>query len=567
MKDEGRGKGNMVSFDIQDYEQAKRTFRIDVPEHFNFGFDVIDRYAEQKGRRALVWTDPSGTEVKEYTFADISRLSNQAANALRTLGVRKGDRVFIMLGRVPEWFFILVACHKLGAVIMPAPVILTASDIEYRITKGKANVVITNTAGFHKVEEAMNKPLPGARILVDGDAPGWIDFRKATAVASPALSRTDVEKTLATDPFLIYFTSGTTRHPKMVPHVCSYPLGHLRTAGLWHGLKENDLIWVLSDTGWAKSGWGLYGQWVMGSALFVHNAEGKFNAKLTLELLTTKGVTVFCAPPTAYRMLILEDLSKYDYSSLRRFTSAGEPLNPEVIRVWGEATGKAVHEGYGQTESTLLVGNYFFMDMKPGSMGKPAPDMTIDILDEDFKPAPSGEVGYICVKVDRKTPVGVFEGYLEDPEENAKVFQRGWYSTGDKAYKDADGYYYFVGRGDDIIKASGYRIGPFEVESVLQEHPAVAENAIVASPDPVRGEIVKAFVVLKPGYEPSEELIKDIQEFAKQRTAPYKYPREIEFMDELPKTVSGKIKRAALRNREIERKLGKGGGMGANSSS
>jgi acetyl-CoA synthetase len=305
----------------------------------------------------------------------------------------------------------------------------------------------------------------------------------------------------------------------------------------------------------------------MGTPIFVHNAEGKFNAKLTLDLLTTRGVTVFCAPPTLYRMLILEDLSKYDYSGLRRFTSAGEPLNPEVIKVWKDATGRSIHEGYGQTESTILVGSYFFMDVMPGSMGKPVPDMTIDILDEDFKPTHDGEVGYICVKVNRKKPVGIFESYLEDPEENAKVFQHGWYSTGDKAYRDADGYYFFVGRGDDIIKASGYRIGPFEVESVLQEHPAVAENAIVASPDPIRGEIIKAFVVLAPGYKPSEDLIHDIQEFAKHRTAPYKYPREIEFITELPKTISGKIKRAVLRSREVERKLGKGGGMGTKSSS
>ncbi len=551
-----------VSFDIGDYEQAKKTFHIDVPKYFNFGFDVIDRYAEEKGRRALVWTDPSGTEVKEYTFADISRLSNQAANVLRSLGVKKGDRVFIMLGRVPEWFFILVACHKLGAVIMPAPVILMASDIEYRITKGKANVVITNTANYRKVEEGIqtiDEPSLRHKVLVDGDVPGWADFRKAMAAASPVLKKSDVEKTLSTDSFVIYFTSGTTKYPKMVHHVCSYPLGHLRTAGLWHGLKEGDLIWVVSDTGWAKSAWGLYGQWVMGTAIFVYNAEGKFNAKFTLELLTTRGVTVFCAPPTVYRMLILEDLSRYDYSGLRRFTSAGEPLNPEVIKVWNDATGQSIHEGYGQTESTILVGSYFFMDVRPGSMGKPVPDMTIDILDEDFKPTHEGEVGYICVKINQKKPVGIFESYLEDPEENAKVFQHGWYSTGDKAYRDAEGYYFFVGRGDDIIKASGYRIGPFEVESVLQEHPAVAENAIVASPDPIRGEIIKAFVVLAPGYKPSQDLIHDIQEFAKHRTAPYKYPREIEFMDELPKTVSGKIKRAVLRSREIERKLGKGG--------
>ncbi len=334
---------------------------------------------------------------------------------------------------------------------------------------------------------------------------------------------------------------------------------HLRTAALWHSVTDKDLIWVVSDTGWAKSAWGLYGQWVQGAALFVHHAEGRFNARLTLELLTKKGVTVFCGPPTVYRMLILEDLSKYDYSGLRHCTSAGEPLNPEVIKVWKAATGRTIYEGYGQTETTVLVANYPFMPVKPGSMGKPVPDLTIDILDEDFKPAPAGEVGYICVKANAARPVGIFEGYLEDDEENAKVFRHGWYNTGDKAIKDSDGYFTFVGRGDDIIKASGYRIGPFEVESVIQEHPAVAENAVVASPDPVRGEIVKAFIVLKPGHKPSEALVTEVQEFVKARTAPYKYPREIEFMDELPKTVSGKIRRAALRSREVERKLGKGG--------
>jgi len=304
----------------------------------------------------------------------------------------------------------------------------------------------------------------------------------------------------------------------------------------------------------AKSAWGLYGQWTIGAAIFVHNAEGRFNAKLTLELLTTKGVTVFCAPPTVYRMMILEDLTKYDYTGLRHFTSAGEPLNAEVIKVWQHATGRTIHEGYGQTETTVVVANYPFMPVKPGSMGKPVPDMNIDVLDEDFKPVRPGEVGYICIEVRDSRPIGIFESYLEDPEENVKVFQKGWYNTGDKAIKDEDGYFTFVGRGDDIIKASGYRIGPFEVESVIQEHPAVAENAVVASPDSVRGEIIKAFIVLVNGYKASDALAKEIQDFVKSRTAPYKYPREIEFMDELPKTVSGKIKRAVLRSREIERK-------------
>ncbi len=550
------------SFDAKDYKSARESFMIRVPEYFNFGFDVVDRHAEEEKKLALVWTDPAGKEVREYTFQDISRHSNRAANVLKDIGVKKGDRVFIMLGRVPEWYFILVACHKLGAVTMPAPVILLSSDIEYRMMKGRANAVITNNANRAKVDEAIQKidaPFLRHQVLVDGEAPGWLGFDRAMKQASPVLKRSDVERTSAHDSFLIYFTSGTTKYPKMVHHVCSYPLGHLRTAGLWHSLTEKDLVWVVSDTGWAKSAWGLYGQWVIGAGLFVHSAEGRFNAKLTLELLTTKGVTVFCAPPTVYRMLVLEDLTKYDYSGLKHFTSAGEPLNPEVIKVWYDATGKTIHEGYGQTETTVLIANYPFMSVKPGSMGKPVPDLTIDILDEDFRPVNTGEVGFICVKMDDKRPAGIFESYLEDPDENLKVFQHGWYNTGDKAFKDDEGYFTFVGRGDDIIKASGYRIGPFEVESVIQEHPACAENAVVASPDPIRGEIVKAFVVLTPGYKPSDKLAQEIQDFVKLRTAPYKYPREIEFMDELPKTVSGKIKRAVLRSREIERKLGKSG--------
>lgn len=547
---------------VQEFRAAKRDFKIDVPEWFNFGFDVIDRHAAGRNGRALVWTDAAGRETREYSFRDIGRRSNQAANALRAMGVRKGDRVFIMLGRVPEWFVLLVACHKLSAVIMPAPVILTVGDIEYRLAKGQANLVITNNTNHAKVDEAVrNAALPALRLLLlaDGEAPGWTGLAAAADKASPDLARTDVEPTKASDPFLIYFTSGTTKYPKMVLHVCSYPLGHLRTAGLWHDLRPDDLVWVLSDTGWAKSAWGLYGQWIIGAGLFIHNAEGRFNGKLTLDLLTKRGVTVFCGPPTVYRMLILEELRDHDYAGLRHCTSAGEPLNPEVIKVWQEATGRTIREGYGQTETTLLVGNFPSLTVRPGSMGRPAPDLTIDILDEDHHPVHSGDVGFICVKVGEGRPVGIFEEYLENPEENAAVFQQGWYNTGDKAFRDADGYYTFVGRGDDIIKASGYRIGPFEVESVLQEHPAVAENAVVASPDPVRGEIVKAFVVLAPGFTPSGKLVEEIQEFVKTRTAPYKYPREIEFMTELPKTISGKIKRAVLRTREVEKKLGTGG--------
>ncbi len=548
------------SFDMRNYETVKKSFRLDVPASFNFGFDVVDEFAEDGTKLALVWTDAQGRETKKYTFRDVSLMSNRVANGLKNIGVKKGDRVVIMLPRVPEWYFIAVGCHKLGAVLIPAPVILAPSDVEYRLLKGRADVVITNAANCSKVAEACKDttfPDLKHKILLGGEMNGWLSFEKMINDASPRLSRTGVERTSIQDPFLIYFTSGTTKYPKMVLHNYAYPLGQLRTAALWHGVTDKDLIWVVADTGWAKSAWGLYGQWTMGATLFVHNAEGRFNAKLTLELLTTRGVTVFCGPPTVYRMLILEDLKQYDYSTLRECTSAGEPLNPEVIKVWHDCTGKTIREGYGQTETTMIVGTYPFLTVKPGSMGLPAPDLAIDILDEDHHPVHQGEVGYISLQVNSAKAAGIFEGYLEDPAENEKVFQQGWYSTGDKAYKDKDGYFYFVGRGDDIIKASGYRVGPFEVESVLQEHPAVAESAVVGSPDQLRGEVVKAFIVLAPGHLPSEQLMKDIQEFVKQKTAPYKYPREIEFMAELPKTISGKVKRAVLRRMELEKKLGK----------
>jgi acetyl-CoA synthetase len=550
------------SFNMDDYEKAKESFRIKVPENFNYGFDVVDDFAKDRTKLAMVWMDAPGRDVRKYSFRDVSCLSNKVVNALKGIGVKKGDRVFIMLPRIPEWYFIMVGCHKLGAVVMPATVMLTRYDIEYRLVKGKADIVITSASHYSKVEEACHAtgcPILKQKILVGGKAEGWLSFEEIMSGASVHLARQDVEAASCTDPFLIYFTSGTTKYPKMVLHNCSYPLGHLGTAALWHDAKSTDLIWVLSDTGWAKAAWGFYAQWIMGAAIFVHNAEGKFNPKLTLKLLSTQGITVFCAPPTVYAMLILEDLSEYDFSSLRRITSAGEPLNPGLIKAWHEATGMVIGDGYGQTETTAVVANYPCLPVKPGSMGKPVPDLTVEIVDENCNPLPTGEIGIIAVRVKPEKPVGIFEQYVDDEEENDKVFKGEWYLTGDKAYKDNDGYFYFFGRADDVIKSSGYRIGPFEVESVLQEHEAVAESAVVGSPDPVRGEIIKAFIILTPGYEPSKELVQNIQEFVKSKTAPYKYPREIEFVDELPKTISGKIKRSVLKRMETERKLGKGG--------
>ncbi|MDX9715293.1 MAG: AMP-binding protein [Dissulfurispiraceae bacterium] len=546
--------------ELQDYENAKKKFRIEVPENFNFGFDVVDKHAKDRNRLAMVWTDPAGKEVKKYTFWDFSRYSNKAVNALKKIGIKKGDRVFLMLPRIPEWYGIIVGCHKLGAVVIPSPGLLTPADIEYRLVKSKANVIITNVSNYLKVEEECKKtefPSLKHKILLDGEVEGWRNFESMVENASPKLNRKELEQTKSSDPFLIYFTSGTTKYPKMVLHRCTYPLGHVRTAGLWHDAHPSDLIWVLSDTGWAKAAWGFYGQWVLGTGLFIHNAEGRFNPKLTMKLMQEHGITIFCAPPTVYRMLILEDLSVYDFSNLRVSTSAGEPLNPEVIKAWRDASGLTIREAYGQTETTMLVGNYRFLPVKPGSMGKPSPDLQVEILDDNNMPLTSGEAGYIALRVAPEKPVGIFDEYLDELEENSRVFKDGWYFTGDKAYKDHDGYLYFFGRADDVIKASGYRIGPFEVESVLQEHPAVAESAVVGSPDDIRGEIVKAFIILAPGYKPSDDLMHDIQEYVKKNTAPYKYPREVEFVEELPKTTSGKIKRAVLRKMEFDRKIGR----------
>ncbi len=378
--------------------------------------------------------------------------------------------------------------------------------------------------------------------------------------ASAKLSRNDVEATKLTDPLLIYFTSGTTKYPKMVMHDQGYALAHTITAKYWHDLRPTDLHWTISDTGWGKAVWGkLYGQWIIGSAVFMHNAEGAFSAETTLHLLTTQGITSFCAPPTVYRMLIQQDLSQYDFSDLRHCTSAGEPINPEVIKVWKNATGSLIYDGYGQTESILLVANYPCMPIKYGSMGKPTPGFDVRIIDDDGNEMPVGEPGHIAVKIKPNHPLGLTKNYYKDESATAEAFINDFYFTGDRAYKDNDGYFWFYGRADDVIKSSGYRIGPFEVESALQEHKAVAESAVVASPDPLRGDIVKAFIILTEGYEPSDELIKDIQEFVKHKTAPYKYPREIEFVKELPKTISGKIKRAILRRMEAESKTGKKG--------
>ena len=543
-----------VAPNMPDYETAYRNDRLEVPEYFNFGFDVVDKWADDRTKLALISVDPSGENVLHHTFWDLKILSNKFANALRDRGVQKGDRVFIMLPRIPEWYVAMLALMKLGALPMPGTTLLTPKDVEYRINTAEAVMAITDDENAAKVDEAAGGcPTLKHLVMVHGEKRGWVSYEQEMAEASPVLE--NVERTRSEDPLLIYFTSGTVGYPKMVLHTqASCAIGHLISAKYWHDLKDTDLMWTLSDTGWAKAAYGkLFGQWTLGAAVMQHDARGRFDAKLTLSLLEKLGVTSFCAPPTAYRMMVLEDLTKYRMDNLRHCTGAGEPLNPEVMKQWEDGTGLVIYDGYGQTETVILVANFRCNEVRPGSMGLPAPGFTIGVVDEQGNEVPAGEEGQIAVKIKPERPVGLFQEYWKDQEAMDRSFMGDWYLTGDKAYKDEDGYYWFVGRADDVIISAGYRIGPFEVESALIEHPAVAESAVVASPDPVRGEIVKAFVILAPDYVPSDELVVSLQDHVRSTTAPYKYPRAVEFVAELPKTVSGKIRRVELRQQELDR--------------
>ena len=539
---------------MQDYQYSYDNDRLEVPEYFNFGFDVVDKWAQDRTKMALISIDSSGNQAQYHTFWDLKVLSDKYANALKTQGIKKGDRVFIMLPRIPEWYVVMIGLFKLGAIPMPGTTLLTAKDIEYRITQAEASMAITDLENSDKVNSAAGGcPTLESLVIVGGERQGWFSFSNQIDQASRILDH--VEPTRSDDPLLIYFTSGTVGYPKMVVHTeASCAIGHTLTAKYWHDLKSTDLMWTLSDTGWAKAAYGkLFGQWSLGAAVMQHDARGRFDARMTLGMIERYGVTSFCAPPTAYRMMVLEDLSRYDFSNLRHCTGAGEPLNPEVMKQWEDGTGLQIYDGYGQTETVLLVGNFRCNEIKPGSMGKPVPGFVIDIVDDEGNKVPDGEEGQIAVKIKPVRPVGLFKEYWRNPEAMETSFYGDWYFTGDKAYKDSDGYFWFVGRADDVIISAGYRIGPFEVESALIEHPAVAESAVVASPDELRGEIVKAFIILAPGYLPSDELVENLQSHVRSTTAPYKYPRLVEFVSELPKTVSGKIRRVELREMEFNK--------------
>jgi acyl-coenzyme A synthetase/AMP-(fatty) acid ligase len=535
---------------LASYDEEYAGFRIDVPERFNPVVDIVERWArEEPHAEALLSIDGQGEAMAAHTTAELARDARRAAHVLLSMGVKKGDPVFIMLPRVPAWYLAMLGCVRIGAIPMPGPNLLTPHDIAYRIQRGEAVAAITSSDGAEKIDQ-IKVELPTLQHRIEWTAggaarTGWHDLDALCEEAGDGPLPED--PTAADDPHMIYFTSGTVSYPKKVLHTQSYALGHIRTARFWHDLRAGDRHWTVTDTGWAKAAWGgLFGQWHE-RACNVQVKLDKPSADIVLSILGRHEITSFCAPPTLYRTLVQADLKSYDLSGLRHCTSAGEPLNPEVIRIWQDGTGLTIYDGYGQTETTVLVANYRCLPVRAGSMGKPTPGYEVDVLDESGKRAPDGEPGDVAVRVEPERPVGLFVGYHRDEEATAERFRNGWYFTGDRAARDADGYIWFEGREDDVITSSAYRIGPFEVESALVEHPAIVEAGVCGKPDPQRTEIVCAFVILAAGHTPSKALTREIQDATKRLTAPYKYPREIHYVRELPKTVSGKIRRTELR--------------------
>jgi medium-chain acyl-CoA synthetase len=533
---------------MTDYDREYGAFQWEVPEYYNFAGAVIDKWAQDPEKLAMLWVDDEGTEVRR-TFRDLSQTSKRLANVLTGQGVRQNDVVMVILPRNIEWWETFTACIRMGAMVAPGTTQLTAKDIKFRCNKAEAACIITTPAIAARFDEvAGDCPTVKSRLVITEPRDGWISYTKAVEAASDDF---ETARTRSDDNCIVYFTSGTTGYPKMALHThASYPIGHQVTGRYWLDLREDDMHWNVSDTGWAKAAWSSYfGPWNMGAAQFIHHTD-RFDPKKTLDLLSQYPVTTMCGAPTIYRMLVLQDLSQYQFPHLRHCVGAGEPLNPEIIEVWKKATGCTIRDGYGQTETVLLCGSFPCIEPKFGSMGKPTPGIDLQVIDETGAVQPPNAEGDIAVRVKPQRPVGLFKEYWKEPERTASVYRNGWYLTGDRAYKDEDGYFWFVGRADDVILTSGYRIGPFEVESALIEHPAVAESAVVSSPDETRGEVVKAFVILAPGYSGDDTLVKDLQDHVKKVTAPYKYPRKIEFVEVLPKTVSGKIRRIELRDQE-----------------
>jgi acetyl-CoA synthetase/medium-chain acyl-CoA synthetase len=516
---------------------------ISVPDYFNFATDVLDRWASLRPSAVALWHvhAPTGAQTR-LTFAEISAASAKAAGFLIASGVRPGDRVLLMLPRIPQWWISMLALIRIGAVPVPATLLLTTRDVHYRLEQARVSTVITSFDGIPKLEG-----FTGRKILVAADAPGWLPFDAGIQRATP----TTPPPTRADMPGILCFTSATAGDPKMVLHTqASYGLGHRLTGALWLDLRPDDIHWNISDLGWGKAAWSsFFGPWQMGACVFALDAPGKFDPALTLQTLENFPITTWCAPPTALRLIVRKNLSRRRFPLLRHCVTAGEPLNPEVFKLWLDATGLALHEGYGQSETVVMICNIRALGrpIKPGSMGIPVPGMDVRLLDPNLFETPPGVEGEIALRVKPSRPIGLFREYLGSPEETARSFHGDFYLTGDRAIRDEDGYFWFVGRKDDVIKSSGYRIGPFEVESALLEHPAVLDVAVVGKPDPLRSQIVKAFVVLRPDIGPAETLKADLQAHCKRLVAAYKCPREIEFVRDLPKTTSGKTRRVALR--------------------
>ena len=543
--------------DYDSYEDLYKNFKISIPDNFNFAYDVVDEYARTEPKReALVWCDDND-ESHIFTFKDLSLASQRTANFLVEQGIKKGDRVMLILRRRYEFWFFLLALHRIGAIAIPATNMLAAEDLEYRFNAAKVKMVVTyDEPSLQKeVDKAKAKCDSVEKLVTVGQTArqNWISFYDDYEIFEAKFDRPTGEAATHNDDIMIvYFTSGTSSNPKMVAHTYTYPLGHIVTAKYWQHVVDGGRHLTVAETGWAKALWGkIYGQWIAGSAVFTYDMTTFIPGKL-LEKMAEYKVTTFCAPPTVYRYILQHGISKYDLSSLKYCTTAGESLNLDIYEKFYQQTGIRMQEGYGQTELTLTTGNFGFSEPHPGSMGKPSPGYRMEIVNAEGKPCADDEVGELIIKIDQGKPFGMFGGYYNDPERTEKVFEGGVYHTGDTATRDKDGFFWFVGRTDDLIKSSGYRISPFEVEEVLHKHPAVLEVAVTGVEDKSRGQAVKATVVLQKGYEASKDLAKEIQLFAKNIAASYKSPRIIDFVTELPKTISGKIRRATIRDKDKE---------------
>jgi len=555
--------------EFKDYKDFFENYKIKVPANFNFGYDVVDVLAQRTpDATAFIWCNDNDEELR-MTFGELKERTDRAAAYFRSIGIKRGDFVMLILQRRYEFWISIVALHKIGAAVIPATHMLTKEDIVFRCNAAYIKVVVAvdHRELFTYIEEAQ-KECPSLTTLVavppfgidqgmsadfKSKHPSWLDFTEGCKAVTAdqladfhSLKREDISKN--DDILLAYFTSGTTSHPKLVSHNFLYPLGHIVTASYWQQVQKGGLHLTVADTGWGKAVWGkLYGQWIAECSVFIYDYHDKFKPIDLIKQIEKHHITSFCAPPTIYRFLIQEDLSKYDFSSCLHWSTAGEPLSEEVFNKWKEITGKEIREGFGQTETTLSLFNYGNERIKPGSLGKPAPYYNVTLIDEEGNEVEDGEVGEIVVDMKNGNFPGLFMEYFGDPVKTKSVMHDGYYHTSDNAWRDEDGYFWFTGRNDDVIKCSGYRIGTFEVESVLMQHPAVVECAVTAAPDPVRGQVVKATIILAKGYEASDELVKDIQNFVKKTTAPYKYPRIVDFVTELPKTISGKIKRKDIK--------------------